>query len=397
MADKKRRGQLVSWQEFQGELQQREKEIASMLPNNVSKARFLNTAIAAVKQTPALLNATPRTLFASITKAAQDGLLPDGREGVINVYREKQPDNSYENVASWNPMTHGLRKRARELDDIIVNAQVVYSADTFEWLEGDEPKIVHKPAALTEERGEMLGAYAIFKDENGAILHREVMSGKQINAVKEQSKAKTGLMWTKFPEEAWRKTVIRRGFKTVPVSEKLEQIVQRDDDEFDFEASAGAVIEATATTIDDKRDTKAKPEIVQPPKEGEKRELPPRVGQQAQPGQGPTQAQEPTNETPTPTAEEERQAEPETAKEEEGPSGAQLDELMPKHSPDYFFLMETELKNAAPDDKQDVHDTFVSSILGWQESEEMTDEAVQIVLTAWNKVAEKEGIKLATA
>ncbi len=80
----------------------------------------------------------------------------------------------------------------------------------------------------------MLGAYAIFKREDGVILHREVMCESEIDDVRAQSKAKESLMWTKFKTEGWRKSVIRRGIKTVPVSESLEQVVHRDDELFDF-------------------------------------------------------------------------------------------------------------------------------------------------------------------
>ncbi|KKK77778.1 hypothetical protein LCGC14_2850180, partial [marine sediment metagenome] len=154
---------LVAWEDFQTELKHREREIASMLPGHISKDKFINSAIAAVKQTPGLLKATPRSLFAAVTKSAQDGLLPDGREGVITLYREKQPDDSWQDTAQWNPMVFGLRKRARELDDIIVHAQVVHENDEFSWDEGDEPHIGHRPASLGTPRGAMIGTYAIFK------------------------------------------------------------------------------------------------------------------------------------------------------------------------------------------------------------------------------------------
>ena len=226
----------VKWEDFETELKQREQAIVSMLPQHVAKQRFINSAIAAVKQTPDLLTATPRSLFAAITKSAQDGLLPDGREGVITLYKEKQKDNSWLNVAQWNPMTFGLRKRARELDEVIVNAQVVHENDKFVRHEGDDPHIEHHPAPLGQPRGPMIGAYAIIRNET-TILHREVMDAAQIEAVRAQSKAPDSLMWKKFTEEAWRKTVIRRAMKSVPCSEKLETIVRRDDDLFDFTES----------------------------------------------------------------------------------------------------------------------------------------------------------------
>lgn len=223
---------MVKWEDFETELKQREQAITSMLPQHVSKQRFINSAIAAVKQTPDLLTATPRSLFTAITKSAQDGLLPDGREGVITLYKEKHGD-AWVKVAQWNPMTFGLRKRARELEGLIVNAQVVHEHDRFVRHEGDDPRLEHDPAPLGQPRGAMIGAYAIIRTES-AILHREVMDAAQIQAVRAQSKAPDSLMWAKFTEEAWRKTVIRRAMKSVPCSESLDNIVRRDDDQFDF-------------------------------------------------------------------------------------------------------------------------------------------------------------------
>ena len=80
----------------------------------------------------------------------------------------------------------------------------------------------------------MIGAYAIFRKET-TILHREVMGAEEIEAVRAQSRQPDGLLWTKFVGEAWRKTVVRRGFKSVPCSEHLQTVVQRDDALFAFE------------------------------------------------------------------------------------------------------------------------------------------------------------------
>ena len=233
---------LATFEAFEGEMRAKEMEYISMLPSTLSKERFINTAISAVKQNPDLLNCTPRTLFQSITRAALDGLLPDGREGVITAYNVKCKGKIggvwkewYEKQAQWNPMAYGLRKRVRELDRIIVDAQEVYENDFFDREQGDEPRIVHKPAALNVARGDMIGAYAIFKREDGTILHREVMNKEQIETVRAQSKAPDSLMWTKFASEGYKKTVLRRGIKSVPVSDNMAEIIQRDDEaNFEF-------------------------------------------------------------------------------------------------------------------------------------------------------------------
>lgn len=236
--DKKKSTAVSTWQEFESELIERENAIASMLPSNINLERFKNTAIAAVKQNPELLECTPRSLFQAITRSAQDGILPDGREGVIGFYNtkvKKYGKEVWEKQAQWNPMVFGLRKRARELDHLLIDAQVVHEKDKFIWHQGDDPRIEHEPAALGSDRGKMIGAYAIFKREDKTIVAREVMDFKAIETVREQSKQPDGLMWKKFTSEAWRKTVARRGFKSVPVSEGLQQILQRDDEaNFDF-------------------------------------------------------------------------------------------------------------------------------------------------------------------
>lgn len=232
---------IALWEDFQSEIKNRADELASQLPSTITRERFINAAIAAVKQTPDILKATPRSLFAAVTKAAQDGLVPDGREGVITVYK---------NAAQWNPMAYGLRKRAREIDGILVDAQVIHENDQFEWGAGDDPSIVHK--IKLGDRGKMIGAYAIFKNAQEGILHREVMDAAQIEMTRGQSFAKDSLMWTKFVTEAWRKTVVRRGFKSVPCSAPLERLITRDDDQFDFTPNSGIA-------------PPPKPELVEPP------------------------------------------------------------------------------------------------------------------------------------
>ena len=43
-------------------------------------------------------------------------------------------------------------------------------------------------------------------------------------------------MWT----EGWRKTVIKRGFKAVPVGESLDRLIERDNELYDIDGSGTA-------------------------------------------------------------------------------------------------------------------------------------------------------------
>jgi recombinational DNA repair protein RecT len=205
---------------FQGELESREQEIVNTLPSTIKPEVFKNAAIIAVKRDPGLLNVNRRSLHQAVTAAARDGMMPDGKEGVIIADK---------NGARWQPMAYGIRKRCRELDNIVIDCQVVYKNDHFLWSQGDDARLEHHPAPLDTAPGLMIGAYAIFR-KGSEILHREVMRKDEIEAVRSVSKQPNGLMWSKFTSEAWKKTVLRRGIKTVVVSDKLRTILERDDE-----------------------------------------------------------------------------------------------------------------------------------------------------------------------
>lgn len=214
---------VALYEDFAGEIARREDELANILPPHISRERFQQIALIAVKNTPDLLTKADRkSLHKALTFAAEDGLHPDGREGAITMFK---------NEAVWSPMTYGLRKRAKELCNMVIDAQVVYANDEFVWVQGDEPRLEHRPAPLGSDRGDMIGCYAIFKVD-GVVLHREVMDKKEIEKVRSCSRNQNGLMWTKFSTEGWRKTVIRRGIKTVPSVPALERMIGRVDEEY---------------------------------------------------------------------------------------------------------------------------------------------------------------------
>lgn len=284
-ASAKAEGESLS---FLGQLDKNRPDYITLLGSERMADRFIQVTKTAVKQNPALLSCTPRSLFNALAKAAQDGLYPDGREGVITSYRTNtarrgEPDR-WELVASWSPMVYGIRKRAREIDEIIIDAQVVWKNDKFTREQGDDPKIIHTPTPLDEDPGALIGCYAIFR-KGDEILHREVMRQAEVMAVKEQSKAKGSLMWTKFETEGWKKSVIRRGSKAVPVSEALTDLITRDDEHFDF---AGH---------DQRQHAPAVPAVPPPPPPPPGPPPPPQVTQQPEPPKVPEAKPQPEKET----------------------------------------------------------------------------------------------------
>jgi recombination protein RecT len=199
-------------------------QLQAALPASVPVQKFERTALTAIQLQPDLLHADRRSLFLSCLQAATDGLIPDGREGALVVYRTKVKRGSKEEwieKVQWMPMYSGLLKKVRNSQQLAsISANVVYSGDAFDYELGDDERIVHKPA-LTK-RGEPVAVYAIAKLKDGSI-YREVMPWSDVLRVRESSKAKAGPAWTTWPDEMARKTVIRRLSKRLPASSDLDQ------------------------------------------------------------------------------------------------------------------------------------------------------------------------------
>lgn len=234
---------LAVFKAFRTELDGRADKLAPLLPKHIPHDRFVHFALTAVARMPALLSCNRLSLHRAIEKAAVDELLPDGREGVIIPRFENGT-----NVACWQPMVHGIRKRAAE-EGIIIDAKVIRAKDHMVWEEGLTPVLRVQPAPLDQDPGEMIGAFAIFR-RNSQVLHHEVMRRSEIEAVRSVSKQKDGLLWTKFTDQAWVKTVVRRAAKSVPaVPRKLQDIIERSDDDFSFDrfnkGADAAVIDQT--------------------------------------------------------------------------------------------------------------------------------------------------------
>lgn len=194
-------------------------QFAKALPKHINVDKFVRVAQTAVQMNPDLLAADRRTLYAACTRAAQQGLLPDGREGAIVTYGNK---------AQWMPMVGGIMKLVRNSGEITTwSVQAVYERDSFDYQLGDDERIVHKPAL--SNRGNLVGVYSIVTMKGGE-KSREFMSVDEVNAIRTRSRSGNGGPWkTDFAEMA-KKTVVRRHSKRLPMSTDLDDLLRTDDE-----------------------------------------------------------------------------------------------------------------------------------------------------------------------
>jgi recombination protein RecT len=212
-------------------------QFENALPAHIPVERFERVVMTALQNNPKLLACRRQSLFNACMRAAQDGLLPDGREGAIVPFGDDGDDGKKSaDTASWMPMILGIRKKARNSGEISDwYAEVVHEGDDFEYVKGDDPHLFHRPSLVGGRTRKITAAYSICKFKDGTIA-REVMTIAEVEDVRQKySRAKKG-PWSDpiaYPEMV-RKTVARLHSKSLPMSTDLDTLIRRDDELYDM-------------------------------------------------------------------------------------------------------------------------------------------------------------------
>ena len=126
--------QVAPIEALRGTLTKMQPEFTAALPPQISPDKFIRTTLTAVQMQPELLNADRRSLFGAVMKSAQDGLLPDGREAALVIFRSKGGAQ-----VQYMPMIGGILKKLRNSGELAsISAQVVFENDQFDYHLGDD-------------------------------------------------------------------------------------------------------------------------------------------------------------------------------------------------------------------------------------------------------------------
>lgn len=202
------------------------------LPSNVSPEGFRNAAIVAVQENPKILECEPASVMKALRKLTAVGLLADGKEAAIVPFK---------GVATAMPMVFGIISMAYRSGKVKeIRAHLVYQKELdegrFDYQIGDEERLEHRPI-LFGDRGDAIAAYAVARLTDGSLV-REFMSADDIDKVRRtgaSQRVKKGQAWVVSDDpvgiwkdhsgEMWKKTVIRRLAKRLPLSgEDLSRI-----------------------------------------------------------------------------------------------------------------------------------------------------------------------------
>lgn len=221
-------------------VQQRADQLSVLLRDTgIPFDKFVEVFRRALIKNPDLLRADAGSVIEACINACTDGLLPDGRQGAIVIYNSKVKQRGGPDVwvkkAQWQPMYQGMLDVAYRSGNFrSITARVVYAGDEYSYKLGMRPEVTHVPRRRPAgETPEIVAAYAVALTKDGGEFF-EPFEGDDIRKVNAVSKATSG-PGKDWPEEMARKGPLRRMWKYLPKDDRMNRIVERDNDILDLD------------------------------------------------------------------------------------------------------------------------------------------------------------------
>ena len=193
---------------MQAYIKQMQGEIKKALPAVMTPERFTRIVLSALSTNPKLGQTTPQSFLAAMMTAAQLGMEPNtplGQAYLIPFYNNKTHCSECQFQLGYKGLID-LAYRSGEVS--IIQAQVVYEHDSFNYSFGLEPVLKHIPAA--SDRGESTYVYAMFRTKEGGFGF-DVMSMDAVRTFAQQySKSFSSGPWQTNFEEMAKKTVLKK-------------------------------------------------------------------------------------------------------------------------------------------------------------------------------------------
>jgi len=260
----------------QAQAKERSQKLAEFLDNKaddfksvmvIEPGRFMRMVKNSILRDPQIAEATTQSVFLECMKAAADGLVLDGREATLTRFKTNKRikkdgrwvDNWQTEVA-YIPMVAGIMKRVRNSGEIQswrvgLVYQKEYETGKFNYVAAPVEDMRHEPI-IVGERGPVVAAYSAVRLKDGSI-HYEVMRRDELDAIKNRTKSKKTITengqdktvitgpWATDEEEMFKKTVIRRHSKRLPVSSEVMDVAQRIDALYDRDTDSYVVDESS--------------------------------------------------------------------------------------------------------------------------------------------------------
>ena len=204
--------------------------MAAVLPKHMSADRMYQLALSTYNQTPGLSQCSPQSVLGCLMKCTALGLEPSAVDGLGRAYilpynNRKTGRKEAQLIIGYKGMID-LARRSGEIVDI--SARAVHAGDFFEYEYGMNEVVRHIPSQDYDGTQPLTHVYMVAHFKGGGH-YVEVMSKKEVDAVRKRSKASDTGPWKTDYEAMARKTVIRRAFPYMPVSVEVQAEVVSDE------------------------------------------------------------------------------------------------------------------------------------------------------------------------
>lgn len=206
-------------------------QMALALPKHVTADRLARVALTEVRRNPALARCDQHSFLGALMTCAQLGLDPGGPLGhayLVPFENRKANRTEVQFIVGYRGMIDLARRSGQIMS---IEARAVYEGDSFSVRFGLDSHLEHVPDFDSPNRTQvdkLRFVYAVAKLRDGGVQF-EVMSRREIEAVRAQSKAGASGPWQTHYEAMALKTVVRRLFKYLPVSIELAQALEQDE------------------------------------------------------------------------------------------------------------------------------------------------------------------------
>jgi len=199
-------------------------QLVMVLQTDEKVKRFTREFMTMVQGNTQLVGCTEKSLVAAAIQSAQLNLSLDKNMGQAYVV-------PYKGVAQFQIGYLGYLTLARRSGEIkSIRAEIVYEGD--EWKRQytqDGVKFTHIPCPPSQ-RGDRIGVYMVAQFTNGGS-HFEFMYAEEVEEIKKLSPGarKTDSIWELHTEAMWKKTVIKRSAKYLPLSVEAQRASRIDE------------------------------------------------------------------------------------------------------------------------------------------------------------------------
>ncbi len=190
--------------------------IAAVLPKHLTPERLIKIVTSAASRTPELLDCTPESVLLAVVQAGTLGIEPNNglHHCALVPFNNKHTSKKEATLIVEYRGLIALAYNSGEVESIY--AEILYEKDEYAIEYGTNKRLFHRPL-LSDERGDILGFYAVIKFKRGATDF-VFMPKSKVDAIRAKSPGAHGDAWSNHYEEMGKKTAIRRLSKTMPMS-----------------------------------------------------------------------------------------------------------------------------------------------------------------------------------